>query len=83
MTSTNVPMVSKAMFNALRNNPPVLAYRFLATIYDAHNITEALLSAPGHRSHEAFVGLRGPGGHRGAYDRHVARRLKHDRGHRL
>jgi hypothetical protein len=35
MTSTNVPMVSKAMFNALKNNPPMLAYRFLATIYDA------------------------------------------------
>ncbi len=32
MTSTNVPMVSKAMFNALRNNPPVLAYHFLATM---------------------------------------------------
>ncbi len=28
-----------------------------------------------------FVGLRGLGGHRGAYYRYVARRLKHHRGH--
>jgi hypothetical protein len=28
-----------------------------------------------------FVGLRGLGGHRGAYYRDVARRLKHHRGH--
>ncbi len=30
MTSTNVPMIGKDVFNALKNNPPVLAYRFLA-----------------------------------------------------
>jgi hypothetical protein len=35
MTGTNVPMVGKAMFDALKNNPPVLAHRFLATIVPA------------------------------------------------
>jgi hypothetical protein len=38
---------------------------------------------PGHRSDEAFVGLRRLGGHRGAYYHHVARCLKNHRGHRL
>jgi hypothetical protein len=54
----------------------------LRTLVNNALVCPASLSAPGDRSHEAFVGLLGAHRARGAYYRNVARRLKLHRGRR-